>query len=105
MLVYTHAGDKDLDDLLNPSKVLDSIPQWRGQFEKLARLKAQTDDAGRKGNPQGKDPGFKVIARFPNQLHLITLLAKEPDFFRDAKTARRILRKYPMYQAYSGASI
>ena len=70
-----------------------------------------TDDAakitntGRKaGWTEGKDPGWKVIARIPERA-MIEALAVDPEFLRDGKTVRRTIRKHSHLRAHTGPSL
>ena len=100
-----------LEQILDPSSIIPTLVHGDEVFKTMAQMQKMTDSnaqtrygvkqAGYYTNPDGsKEGGLKVIARLPQSV-AIALLAVEPDLFKDAKTFKRILKKYPIYKAYS----
>lgn len=111
MAIFYTDKDADIDTIANPEILIAQDPSMKRAFEAMARLKQRTDDVAKPGigtpipRAGWAGTGFKVEARFPNERALIALLAKEPDLLKDASALRRIIKKYPIYAAYTGANV
>ncbi len=104
MEYYVTSKDNSLiDHVLDPGNLSKVMVDGEATFAELAALKQWTDhhSTNKYGHKVSGGSGeIKIIARFPEQV-LIKILALEPDFLKDKKNFNRVLRKYPIYAAYT----
>lgn len=109
MQYYVQSGNDGsfIEQCLDPAHLKQVLVAGDSVFDTMRTMQKMTDSNAKIINGQrmagyspDKERGLKVIARMPESV-LIALLAVEPDLLKDKKTFDRILKKYPIYRAYS----
>ena len=100
------SDDKFFDKVLDPAELAKVMPAGPSVFDNMKKLQDWTDThATMKWGHKvaGGSGDIKIIARFPESV-LVKILEVEPDFLKDKANFNRVLRKHPIYAAYTRKS-